>query len=85
MMQVSIPQAAQASVAALNQGLKALVSNLMAREELKLNEEAASALAVEIAAEWVGASRMGAVTRLDDVVAKSTRLPNAISKLVYGQ
>jgi len=83
--QVAIPQAAQASIASLNQGLKSLISNLMSKDELGLTEDAAKALAVEIAAEWIGASRKGVVTRLDDVVVKSTRLPEAISRLIYGR
>ena len=74
MMQVSLPIAAQESLGKLNQSLDDMSESLSKNSSLDLQPQAARALAVEIMAEWLGASRSGPVSQLAPKISGSKRI-----------
>ena len=81
MAEVSVPDAARRALPALNQALHLLTSELASMDDMRLPEDAARALAIEIMAEWLAASRKGTVSDLASVVARSQRVQGIVSSI----
>ena len=79
--QVAVPDAANRALPALNESLHYLTRELLSRDDMRLSQDAARALAIEIMAAWLGASRQGTVSNLASIVVKSTRI-NAVLNTV---
>lgn len=81
MAEVSIPDAARRALPSLNQSLYFLTNELMSRDDMRLPENAARTLAVEIMTEWITASRKGTISDLASIIAKSDRIQSVISSI----
>ena len=80
-MHISIPDAARRALPALNQSLYFLTNELMSRDDMKLSDQAARSLAVEIMAEWLAASRKGTVSDLATIVTRSQRVQSIVTSM----
>ncbi len=79
--EISVPDAARAALPTLNQSLYYLTNELMSREDLQLPTPAARALAIEIMAEWLAASRKGVVSDLASIVMSSPRISAVLGNI----
>lgn len=80
-LEVSLPDVARQALPALNQSLHILTTELSSRGDLNITPNIARALAVEIMAEWLAASRKSVVSDLASIVAKSSRIQSVVSSM----
>lgn len=77
-----VPDVARVALPSLNQSLHFLTTELLSREDLRLQDTSARQLAIEIMLAWLSASRSGGVSDLASIVVKSPRINNLLSTLL---
>lgn len=77
----SVMDAANKALPTLNQSLYTLTNELMSRDDIRLSENTARGLAIEIMAAWLAASRKSTVSNLAVFVGQSSRIESVLASI----